>query len=172
MDTRKVDIIELSKFYIYHSLINGIDMSHLKLQKLLYYTQAYHLVYFEKQNIFDDQPEAWVNGPVYRAVYNSFKHYGVYQPIKVKEGSDEKIEMRYKQLKSSIDLSDEQWKFINSVLNYFGVKSHEELVLSTHRELPWNEARKDIGPFDYSNEKLSFDTMYNFYSKVLDKRNV
>jgi uncharacterized phage-associated protein len=169
----KININEISVFYIYHAIINGVEMSHLKLQKVLYYTQAYHLVYFNKANIFDDEPEAWVNGPVYRPVYDNMKRYGTYNVIKYKEDADKKIEDRYAELKAYLDkhLTEKQIRFIDSIFNRFGLMSHEKLVFLTHREAPWNEARKGLGPFDYSNEKISFESMYNFYSKVLEKKN-
>lgn len=144
-------------------------MSHLKLQKVLYYIQSYHLAFFEKKQIFSDQPEAWVNGPVYRVVYDEFKQYGVYNPIKFSPEYDEKVNSRYQELKGMLDLTEDQWNYLDSAYNHFAVKSHEELVIMTHRELPWNEARKGVGPFDYSNKKISFDTIYNYYHSALAK---
>ncbi|MDR1722691.1 MAG: DUF4065 domain-containing protein [Tannerella sp.] len=47
-------------------------MSHLKLQKLLYLVQGYHLAYFGKP-LIDDKFEAWVHGPVSRKVFGSLK---------------------------------------------------------------------------------------------------
>ena len=168
----KIKIQELSFFYVYHAMINEVEITHLKLQKILYYTQAYHLVYFNKHTIFDDIPEAWVNGPVYRIIYDSFKHLGVRSPLSYKEDAELKIEARYEQLKNNLEacLTKEQVLFINSIFNHFGTMTSEKLVYLTHKEKPWNEAREGIGPFDYSNEKISFDSMYNFYSKVKDKR--
>lgn len=167
----KIDINDLAAFYIYHALINEVEINHLKLQKLLYYTQAYHLVYFDKKNIFDDEPEAWVNGPVYRAVYDKLKHFGAYNVLSYKKDAGKKIDERYAELRENLmnKLSDDQVKFVNAVFDKFGLMSHEKLVLLTHSEAPWNDARRNLGPFDYSNEKISFDGMYNFYSKVLEK---
>ena len=63
-----IDILVLSEYIIKHY---G-PMSHLKLQKLLFYCDAYHLAYFE-QELVNDEFEAWVHGPVCRKVYDSFK---------------------------------------------------------------------------------------------------
>lgn len=47
-------------------------ISNLKLQKLLYYMQGFHLAYFDTP-LFDDDIEAWMYGPVVPCVYNHFK---------------------------------------------------------------------------------------------------
>jgi len=52
------------------------DMSHLKLQKLLYYIQAWHLAIFGK-SVIDDDFKAWVHGPVCVSVWHAVKKYSV-----------------------------------------------------------------------------------------------
>ena len=64
----KIDSIVLSNYILKHY---G-DMSHLKLQKLLFYCDAYCLAYFGEE-LVTDQFEAWVHGPVSRKVYDSLK---------------------------------------------------------------------------------------------------
>ena len=59
----KVKITTLAGYILKHF---G-PMSHLKLQKILFYCQAYHLAYFDKA-LFNEDFEAWVHGPVCRDV--------------------------------------------------------------------------------------------------------
>lgn len=47
----------------------------LKLQKLLYYAQAWSLV-FRGKALFYEDIEAWVHGPVIPLVYQRYKHHG------------------------------------------------------------------------------------------------
>ncbi len=47
------------------------DITKLKLQKLLYYTQGFFLAEFDKP-LFDDEIEAWDHGPVVPNVWNHF----------------------------------------------------------------------------------------------------
>lgn len=54
---------------------NDADLSNLKLQKLLYYGQGYHLG-LRGSPLFDDPIEAWSHGPVVASVYHRFKQYG------------------------------------------------------------------------------------------------
>ena len=64
----KIDSLVLSDYI----LLNYGPMSHLKLQKLLFYCDAYHLAYFNEELITDNF-EAWVHGPVSKKVFDSFK---------------------------------------------------------------------------------------------------
>lgn len=65
---QKIDSVVFSDYILKHY---G-PMSHLKLQKLIFYCDAYCLAYFDKE-LVTDQFEAWVHGPVSRKVYNSLK---------------------------------------------------------------------------------------------------
>ena len=51
------------------------DMTHMKLQKLLYYCQGFSLVLLGHP-LFPEVIEAWLHGPVVPVVYQAFKHYG------------------------------------------------------------------------------------------------
>lgn len=50
-------------------------MTNMKLQKMLYYEQGFHLAYFETP-LFDEDIEAWQYGPVVPSVYRHFKNFG------------------------------------------------------------------------------------------------
>ena len=54
---------------------DGELMTNLKLQKMLYYQQGFHLAYFGTP-LFDDEIEAWMYGPVVPSVYNHYKGNG------------------------------------------------------------------------------------------------
>ena len=71
----------LAKYLIARSDNVGDLIANKKLQKLLYYTKAWGLVYFA-DGIIDDQFEAWVHGPVCPSVYVEYKPFG-YKPLSV-----------------------------------------------------------------------------------------
>ncbi len=173
MKIGKVNILDIASFVLLHCIKNEISISHLKLQKLLYYIQAWHLVYFSKNQIFDEVPEAWVNGPVYRSVYNKFKDFQMYNRLEYKKDKLDKLESEYK---DSIDklnvLSKNQIEFLNAVIGNYATMSHDKLVLLTHSEDPWNKARKDCKPFEYSNNQISIDDMFEFYSSKLNQKSI
>src|SRR5579859_7908067 len=58
---------------------HGDPISNLKLQKLLYYSQAWHLALYDKP-LFEEDLEAWVHGPAVMSVYGSFKDWS-WKPI-------------------------------------------------------------------------------------------
>ena len=57
LDVHKITDLIASKFVV------GGALSVLKLQKLLYYVEAWHVAFFNKM-LFDDEFQAWVHGPV------------------------------------------------------------------------------------------------------------
>jgi len=52
----------------------GDNLSNLKLQKLLYYAQGFHLAVHGRP-LFDDEIAAWRYGPVVPGVYHEFEHH-------------------------------------------------------------------------------------------------
>ena len=131
-------------------------MSHLKLQKLLFYCEGYHLAYFDT-NLLSEDFEAWVHGPVCRQVYNNLRDSsvlytdlgfsGTYNP----EAELQKI------------LSSDQTQLLDDVLSVLSTWTGLELENSTHNELPWQEARKGFAPADKCVKIISKETMRSFY---------
>ena len=155
----KVDSALLSEYI----LQNFGDMSHLKLQKLLYYVQAYHLAYF-KIPLIDDDFEAWVHGPVSRKVFDLLKDKSLlYVDLKYRaEGDDLSPTV---QIQSG--LTKEQLDWVNYVLGEFSTLSGPELESLTHSEAPWIDARKGFGPADRCNNIIPKSAMAEFYRQQL-----
>jgi len=170
MENNKVDILLLSDFILFYFIKNEITINHLKLQKLLYYIQSWHMVYFNRHTLFDDVPEAWVNGPVYRKVYDKFKEAGNYNNFDLEEKYKDQIDLKFQEIKNDMNLNDEQLKFLDAIFKHYGIMSHDKLVYLTHNEEPWNIARNGLGPFDYSNNIISHDMMYEYYKNKLNPR--
>ena len=164
MEPETVDIKDFAEFLIRYCNINAIPITNLKLQKLLYYIQAWHLVYQDKHPLFNDQPEAWVNGPVYREIYYKYKPYSY---LGIVLGFDQSNKESYKDSIKKMNLTVEQQKLIQSILDHYVNKSAEELVIRTHKEGPWNDARKGFGPLDYTSNPITHDIMYDFYKSKI-----
>lgn len=56
------------------------DLTNMKINKLLYYSQGYYLKRY-KRPMYDDEIEAWDHGPVIPEVYSTYKKYDN-KPIK------------------------------------------------------------------------------------------
>jgi uncharacterized phage-associated protein len=124
-------------------------MTTMKLQKLLYYCQAWSLVWDEKP-LFHEQVEAWANGPVVREVFN--EHRNMFT-IDRASGDHSKL--------SSI-----QKETIDSVLSYYGDKPSQWLSDLTHMEDPWKNARAGLAPGERSNRVISHASMMEYYSSL------
>ena len=74
MEEKIYDIKLVARYIALSLLTKQMTVSPLKLQKLLYYAQAWSMVFFGRQrHLFADVPQAWVNGPVYPVIYNIWK---------------------------------------------------------------------------------------------------
>lgn len=168
----KVNISELSDYLIFKFQNDGIPLTPLKLQKLLYYLQAWHTVFFDKHPLFEEKPEAWSNGPVYRSIYDRYKANWLRNtPISFKYESSGELLEKLKESFNKLKLEDQQIKFLEALLNKYGFLSPEKLVFLTHSESPWNEAREGYGPFDKCNETISIESMYQYYSnRIVEKK--
>lgn len=155
----KIDSVELAKYI----LAKRGKMSHLKLQKLLYYIEAFHLAYFQESVIKDDF-EAWMHGPVCKKVWNAFKEDS--KPVYGLLAMPEK-DARHAIRTIEEALSEDQLEIIGDVLKEYGDKSSYHLECLTHVELPWREARRGVAPDASSSNKISKRTMMQFYRKSL-----
>lgn len=107
-------------------------ISHLKLQKLLYYAQGICLAVYNK-SLFDEDILAWKHGPVVQTVYDTYKEFGS-DPIEVsREDDDDKI------LKI---LSEEPYQnVLEATFSNYGKYSAWHLRNMTHEERPWKETQ-------------------------------
>lgn len=142
-------------------LQNHGPMSHLKLQKLLYYCESYHLAYFGK-SLIHEEFQAWVHGPVCREVYDSLKGESrLYADITY--GGEGNPTAQVHEL-----LSSSQIELVTDVLTELSTWSGTELENATHKDWPWREARAGLGPAEKSDRLISKETMKNFYSSELN----
>lgn len=143
----------------------GDFISNKKLQKLLYYVQAWHFVFFNGENIFEDDilPEAWVHGPVYSSIYSKFKKFG-FSPIILEMQDSE----NYNTLIEKSKLSKDQVELLETVLKQYGKRSAFELEYLSHSESPWLMARNGLKPFETCENVISKDSMLSFYSSQLN----
>lgn len=167
-NVNNIDILDVADFTILNMINMGISISPLKLQKMLYYIQAWHLVYFQKTPLFSDIPEAWVNGPVYDTVYRKFKSICLlYEDLASVNSYLKNTKKQIEKIKEKIHFSDNQIEFLSAIYYKYGCMSHDKLVLMTHMETPWRDARKGLNDFEYSENIISHESMYKYYKNIL-----
>lgn len=108
----------------------GEALTNLKLQKLMYYAQAWSLALRDAE-LFSEDFKAWGHGPVLLSQYHRFKGYG-WQPIQ----DDIKRP----------ELDEAEVKHLDEIVDVFGVETAVALELMTHRERPWLDARGGTPP--------------------------
>ena len=75
MDETNYTATQVANFFIEKAVEEGKQMSHIKLQKLVYIGYGWALALLGKE-LFREPIMAWKHGPVIDSVYHSFKHYG------------------------------------------------------------------------------------------------
>lgn len=163
---KRVNIHTMSDYIILFCQNIGVSISPLKLQKLLYYIQSWHIAKLDKEQLFDTLPEAWVNGPVYREVYNQFKTTFFRNENILTELDELQLSEQLQLKQSELNLEANQLKLINTVLEAYCKLSDERLVLLTHSEEPWNEARIGLSPIERCENKLSIETVYKYFNRT------
>jgi len=127
-------------------------ISTMKLQKLVYYCQAWSLVWDEVP-LFHENIEAWANGPVIRELFKY--HRGMFDIERVLTGNPEL-------------LSEKQRETIDAALDFYGDKSAQWLIELSHSEEPWQKARKGLQESERGSRTISLDSMANYYSSLID----
>ncbi len=126
------------------------EMTAMKLQKLAYYSQAWSLVW-DDAPMYQDRIEAWANGPVTPALYQLHRgHFGI---ASISEGD-------------AGNLTVDQSETIDAVLGHYGDKSSQWLSDLTHREKPWQQARRGLADGQRGNSEITLSMMAEYYGSL------
>lgn len=145
---KMANVFDVAKYI----LKNKGPISTWKLQKLCYYSQAWSLAWTEKA-LFDQDFEAWKNGPVCPLLFNA--HQGRYK-------------ISYDDLKfgNPDDLTDDQKDTIKRVVDEYGNMEPYELREMTHNEDPWKSARGNCPENAYCHNVISKESMGQYYGSL------
>lgn len=135
---------------------SGDNITQLKLQKLVYYAQAWALVLKGKE-LFNEDFEAWTHGPVVRSVFDQHKGNG-WQALECPE-------------KPICDFSKDESELLNLVMDTYGQYTAKHLENLTHEEEPWLIARGSTPLEMRSSNVVTKESMKNFYQKRYDSVN-
>ena len=146
LETPKIRVFDVAAY-----ILERMEaMTTMKLQKLVYYSQAWSLVWDEKP-LFEEPIEAWANGPVIRDLFNY--HRGMYQISSMPIGN-----LRL--------LNQDQRDTVDAVLEYYGDQSAQWLIDLTHMEEPWIQTRKGLPIQERGNRVISLDVIADYYSSL------
>ncbi|WP_439690450.1 Panacea domain-containing protein [Curtobacterium sp. SP.BCp] len=127
---------------------SGTWMDAMRLQKLLYYVQSWHLAITDEP-LFTERFKAYKNGPVVPQVWHDRKDRATRRPAN--------------QDLNGIELDDLSSAIVDEVLAMYGSLTGDELSALTHTERPWVEARAGLPEDAPSSEPLSEQSMARFY---------
>jgi uncharacterized phage-associated protein len=146
--------MDIAKYFIWKSSQEKKPITNKKIQKLVYYSQAWNLV-LHNEPLFNEELEAWIHGPVVRSLYDAFSKFGtddIAAGMKIKESE-------FKDFSSaSKDILDQVW-------HVYGKYTANDLEVFTHSEDPWQKAREGLEPYEASTNVISLDSMLHFYEQ-------
>lgn len=129
-------------------------MTAMKLQKLAYYVQAWHLARHGRA-AFDEPIEAWRDGPVVRRLYDQHRNRRVLRGWpKGRAGA----------------VGGTVREIVVDVLARYGALSAEQLSQISHREAPWRRARRGIPDTERSDVEIPRHDMAQFYPRQAGRR--
>jgi uncharacterized phage-associated protein len=144
----------VADYFIWLANETGSFLSNLKLQKLVYYAQAWHLA-LNDTPLFSEDFQAWVHGPVIPDLYQKYKVFG-WQPI---------LE------NANPELPKEVQDFLEEVSEEYFACDAYQLEQMTHAEAPWNWARADLQHDAPSNAVIKKEWMKEYYRSRVKEEN-
>lgn len=130
-------VIDVANYFLQKDLqeddVNSI--TNLKMQKLVYYAQGFHLALFGGP-VFEEEINAWLHGPVVRELYDHCKDSG-----------KSPLPWDY-DINAYAKFNEEQQGLLDEVFSEFGQYTAWRLRDMTHEESPWlnHEKAGDIIP--------------------------
>jgi uncharacterized phage-associated protein len=124
-------------------------MSAMKLEKLAYYSQAWHLAR-RREPLFPDEIEAWRQGPVVPALYEL--HRRSYTVHDWPAGDGDRL--------TAAERATVDW-----VAEEYGGFTAESLSRMTHNEAPWRVARAGLSPTASSKRPIDRRDMMGYYAR-------
>lgn len=154
-----IQAIEVAR-YLVHLAAEGNEepdyLSHLRLQKLLYYVQGWSLAMLNKP-MFPERIEAWAHGPVVRDIYRQFNEKG-----------RRAITLGDFESQGDFELDEKDRELIGAVWDT--LKDHSALSLRkmTHDEPPWMNARKGFDAADRCEVEITHEAMRVYFTALAD----
>lgn len=130
------------------------DLSVLKLHKLAYYAQAWHLA-ITGAALFDGKFQAWVHGPISRSLYDRFSAaHIIYDQVDLGD-----IAPGF----AISELSEPHQRHLDDILAAYAHFSCPELTEMVRAEDPWLAARGNARPAERCETDISEGLMRRFY---------
>ena len=124
-----------------------------KLQKLCYYSQAWALAWSDGSPLFNEDFQAWSNGPVCKDLYDT--HKGEYLVASTSFLCGDMS-----------NLTEDEIDTIDTVLESYGDKTPFWLREQSHEEAPWKDARGHLPEYARSRKIITKESMGAYYGEL------
>ncbi|HHH1496608.1 Panacea domain-containing protein [Yersinia enterocolitica] len=152
-----ININDLCDYIIFRSAEAGSELSNLKLQKLAYYADAWHLAFYDEK-LVNSSFQAWIHGPVSREIYDRFSsRKSLYADITISDCQPDFEQSKIMDKKAHID----------SVLEVYGKYTGAQLEEMSHREEPWLKAREGYRDTQRCEVVINSELVKEYYKKRL-----
>lgn len=151
-----IDCLNAARYFIARAYEDSMEaeMTNMKVQKLLYYSQSLHLAMYDEP-LFEEEIQAWRYGPVCPPAYRFYSEFEANQlPIPSQE--------------SLLQIPDDKKQLLEEVWEYFGGYHAYRLSNMTHLEFPWKKARKGLLPEASSTEPILLEDLKALGYQKLD----
>ncbi|WP_026886497.1 type II toxin-antitoxin system antitoxin SocA domain-containing protein [Clostridium beijerinckii] len=149
---------------IKYLLIRYEDFTALSIQKLLYYVQVFHYV-FTGNFIFEENCEAWKDGPVYPSLCERYEQFG-YEKVNKDILANDKLRLK-----------DFERNVVESIIKFYGCYSGKILKEMSKNEAPWiltrtnsiNGKRIKCGKL---NKVIEKSLIQEYFTNIKEKYNI
>ncbi|MGM3308680.1 Panacea domain-containing protein [Anabaena sp. WFMT] len=151
-----IDCLNAARYFIARAYEDSMEaeMTNMKVQKLLYYSQSLHLAMYDEP-LFEEEIQAWRYGPVCPPAYKLYSEFEAKQlPIPSQE--------------LLLQIPDDKKQLLEEVWQYFGGYHAYRLSNMTHLEFPWKKARKGLPPQASSTEPILLEDLKALGHQKLD----
>lgn len=141
-------VIDVARwFYKNNPQVNSNNKKgNIVVQKLCYYAQAMYLAVYNKP-LFEEKILAWENGPVVREVYDNYRYNNPFLRL----------------IPNLNSISHEEELILKVINSVYGYKTAEELIESTHSEMPWKQY-ESVAKDKNNNPEIDKKIMKEYYS--------
>jgi uncharacterized phage-associated protein len=161
----------VTNWFIERNQTDRIALTHLMIQKLLYFAQGWHLANFDSP-LFEDPIEAWTYGPVVESVYQVLKYTEKqasvtdFIPGKTYEGYSS-----WQEYAPKLKLHDGLAVYIEKFWNQYSKLDPWVLVNASHRKgTPWEQVTSSPGYNRYGNSLIPVELMKVHFKSQLPRK--
>lgn len=150
-----ITCFDIANYFLWFSNSKNQAIDSLKLQKLTFFAQSWHLALY-KEPLFEEDFQAWRYGPVIPAMYSQYSRFGK-KPIQLTV------------TKPALDPTVEN--FLNFICEEFLLKHSPILSGITHKkDSPWSQIRQEEGCSSQDNctAIIPKSLLQEYYSELIN----